>query len=116
GCGWTELSTTGRLFDDALARGQTWTPHAAGAATGNLADRFLHPEDASRTARRLVDTAAARARSAWPVSGERKGGEMEGHTDAPCPNCDNPVIDKPRAGGATVCLNCGAWLVPAGEP
>jgi len=44
-----------------------------------------------------------------------KVGEMEGHTDAPCPNCDHPVIDKPRAGGVTVCLNCGAWLVPDGE-
>ncbi len=40
---------------------------------------------------------------------------MEGHTDAPCPNCDNPVNDRPRAGGVTVCLNCGAWLVPDGD-
>jgi len=40
---------------------------------------------------------------------------MEGHTDAPCPNCDHPVNDRPRAGGVTVCLNCGAWLVPDGD-
>jgi len=40
---------------------------------------------------------------------------MEGHADAPCPNCDNPVNDRPRAGGVTVCLNCGAWLIPDGD-
>src|SRR2546430_17366556 len=49
------------------------------------------------------------------MSGRKEGVAMEGHTDAPCPNCDHPVNDRPRAGGVTVCLNCGAWLLPDGD-
>jgi len=49
------------------------------------------------------------------MSGRKEGVAMEGHTDVPCPNCNNPVNDRPRAGDVTVCLNCGAWLVPDGD-
>src|SRR5439155_25786305 len=72
-------------------------------------------EQGSRTARSLVDTGARVLGVPERGWGKGKEGEMEGHTDAPCPNCDHPVNDKPRAGGVTVWLNCGAWLVPDGE-
>ena len=36
-------------------------------------------------------------------------------TRTPCPTCGYGVQGKPHMSGVIVCLNCGAWLLPAGE-
>ncbi len=38
-----------------------------------------------------------------------------GNMRAPCPTCGYGVQVQPHVSGVVVCLNCGAWLLPAGE-
>ena len=38
-----------------------------------------------------------------------------GNMRAPCPTCGYGVQVQPHVSAVVVCLNCGAWLLPAGE-
>ena len=40
---------------------------------------------------------------------------LTGNMRTPCPTCGYGLQGKPYPSGVIVCVNCGAWLLPAGE-